>query len=147
MTVTRDDPALRELSVALLEDEGFDVRSAADGRQALAVLATWPADVVLLEARAIGGAVSGNTTAKLSALHGLTYDSIRSSHDPATARAYAELNQRGVERVREIAGEQLDVGLDRAAVNHGGRRAELLVDRLGLGDELASLREASGLCM
>ena len=63
------------------------------------------ADVVLLEARAIGGAVSGNTTAKLSALHGLTYDSIRSSHDPATARAYAELNQRGVERVREIAGE------------------------------------------
>ena len=44
-----DDPALRELSVALLEDEGFDVRSAADGRQALAVLATWPADVVLLD--------------------------------------------------------------------------------------------------
>src|SRR5687767_107719 len=44
-----DEPALRALSVAVLEDEGFDVRAAADGRQALAVLATWPADVVLLD--------------------------------------------------------------------------------------------------
>ena len=63
------------------------------------------ADVIVLEARAVGAAVSGNTTAKLSALHGLTYDSLRSSHDLATARAYAELNQWGVERVREIAAE------------------------------------------
>ena len=63
------------------------------------------ASVVLLEARTIGAGVSGNTTAKLSALHGLTYDSIRSSHDLPTARAYAGLNQWGVERVREVAEE------------------------------------------
>ena len=63
------------------------------------------ADVVVLEARTIGGAVSGNTTAKLSALHGLTYDSLRSRHGQAKARAYAELNQRGVDRVREVADE------------------------------------------
>jgi CheY-like chemotaxis protein len=44
-----DEPALRELAVAVLEDEGFDVRAAADGRQALTVLAAWPADVILLD--------------------------------------------------------------------------------------------------
>jgi CheY-like chemotaxis protein len=44
-----DEPALRELAVAVLEDEGFDVRAAADGRQALAVLAAWPADMILLD--------------------------------------------------------------------------------------------------
>jgi glycine/D-amino acid oxidase-like deaminating enzyme/nitrite reductase/ring-hydroxylating ferredoxin subunit len=63
------------------------------------------ASVAVLEARTIGAGVSGNTTAKLSALHGLTYDSIRSSHDLRTASAYAELNQWGVGRVREIVGE------------------------------------------
>jgi glycine/D-amino acid oxidase-like deaminating enzyme/nitrite reductase/ring-hydroxylating ferredoxin subunit len=61
------------------------------------------ADVVVLEARTVGAGVSGNTTAKLSALHGLTYDSIRSSHGLATARDYAELNQWGVGRVRQSA--------------------------------------------
>ena len=64
------------------------------------------AEVILLEARTIGSAVSGNTTAKLSALHGLTYDSMQSSHDLETARAYAGLNQWGVERVREVADQE-----------------------------------------
>jgi glycine/D-amino acid oxidase-like deaminating enzyme/nitrite reductase/ring-hydroxylating ferredoxin subunit len=64
------------------------------------------ADVVVLEARTIGAGVTGNTTAKLSALHGLAYDSIESSHDLPTARAYAELNQDGVERVRRAAEQE-----------------------------------------
>jgi glycine/D-amino acid oxidase-like deaminating enzyme/nitrite reductase/ring-hydroxylating ferredoxin subunit len=61
------------------------------------------AEVVVLEARTIGAGVTGNTTAKLSALHGMTYDSIRSTHDVATAHEYAALNQSGIERVRENA--------------------------------------------
>jgi glycine/D-amino acid oxidase-like deaminating enzyme/nitrite reductase/ring-hydroxylating ferredoxin subunit len=69
------------------------------------------ADVVVLEGRTIGAGVSGNTTAKLSALHGLAYDSIRSSHDVETARAYAELNQWGIARVRENC-EREDIDCD-----------------------------------
>jgi glycine/D-amino acid oxidase-like deaminating enzyme/nitrite reductase/ring-hydroxylating ferredoxin subunit len=69
------------------------------------------ADVAVLEARTIGSGVSGNTTAKLSALHGQAYDSIRSSHGLSTARAYAQLNQRGVARVREVSAE-LDIDCD-----------------------------------
>jgi glycine/D-amino acid oxidase-like deaminating enzyme/nitrite reductase/ring-hydroxylating ferredoxin subunit len=69
------------------------------------------ADVVLLEGRTISAGVSGNTTAKLSALHGLTYDSLRSTHDLRVARQYAELNQWGVNRVREVAAEE-DIDCD-----------------------------------
>jgi glycine/D-amino acid oxidase-like deaminating enzyme/nitrite reductase/ring-hydroxylating ferredoxin subunit len=66
------------------------------------------ADVVVLEGRTVASGVSGNTTAKLSALHGLV-----SSHGLETARAYAGMNQWGVERVRDLAAELgIDCDLD-----------------------------------
>ena len=37
-------------------------------------------DVALVEAAAVGSGVSGNTTAKLSSLHRLTYAKLRRSH-------------------------------------------------------------------
>jgi glycine/D-amino acid oxidase-like deaminating enzyme/nitrite reductase/ring-hydroxylating ferredoxin subunit len=67
------------------------------------------ADVIVLEGREVGAGVSGNTTAKLSSLHGLTYDSIASTHGAETARAYGEANQWGIGRIESLAAE---LGID-----------------------------------
>jgi CheY-like chemotaxis protein len=48
--VVDDDAATRGLLVALFAEEGYDVRAAADGFEALAVLRSWPPDVVVLDA-------------------------------------------------------------------------------------------------
>jgi CheY-like chemotaxis protein len=47
--VVDDDPAIRNVVSELLVDEGYDVRPAANGRDALAVLATWRPAVILLD--------------------------------------------------------------------------------------------------
>jgi glycine/D-amino acid oxidase-like deaminating enzyme/nitrite reductase/ring-hydroxylating ferredoxin subunit len=64
---------------------------------------------VVLEARFVGAGASGYNTAKLSSLHGLTYTGLERSLGPEAARLYGEANQRGIERVFELAGE---LGID-----------------------------------
>jgi glycine/D-amino acid oxidase-like deaminating enzyme/nitrite reductase/ring-hydroxylating ferredoxin subunit len=61
--------------------------------------------VAVLEGRQVAGGVTGNTTAKLSSLHGLSYDSIRSTRGEQAAASYAQANQWGIERVAELARE------------------------------------------
>jgi glycine/D-amino acid oxidase-like deaminating enzyme/nitrite reductase/ring-hydroxylating ferredoxin subunit len=63
------------------------------------------ATVVVLEGRFVGAGASGYNTAKLSALHGLTYAKLERSLGEDAARTYAEANQHGVERAFELAGE------------------------------------------
>ncbi|HWH01245.1 MAG TPA: FAD-dependent oxidoreductase [Pilimelia sp.] len=60
--------------------------------------------VALLEADRIAAGVTGYTTAKLSALHGLSYADLRSAQGPEAARSYAESQQWAVRRVAEVAG-------------------------------------------
>jgi glycine/D-amino acid oxidase-like deaminating enzyme/nitrite reductase/ring-hydroxylating ferredoxin subunit len=67
------------------------------------------ASVVVLEGRFVGAGASGYNTAKLSALHGLTYAKLERSLGEGAARTYAQANQRGVERAFELAGE---LGID-----------------------------------
>jgi glycine/D-amino acid oxidase-like deaminating enzyme/nitrite reductase/ring-hydroxylating ferredoxin subunit len=67
------------------------------------------ADVVLLEGRRIGSGVTGNSTSKLSSLHGVHYDSLVSTHGADVARIYAEANERGLARARELTDE---LGID-----------------------------------
>jgi glycine/D-amino acid oxidase-like deaminating enzyme/nitrite reductase/ring-hydroxylating ferredoxin subunit len=67
------------------------------------------ASVVVLEARLVGAGASGYNTAKLSALHGLTYAKLERSLGESAARTYAEANQRGVGRAFELADE---LGID-----------------------------------
>lgn len=54
-------------------------------------------DVVLLEADRVGNGVTGYTTAKVSALHGLIYDRIQSSFGAPAARDYAHANSAALE--------------------------------------------------
>jgi DNA-binding response OmpR family regulator len=47
--VVEDDRNIADVLVTALEDEGYTVRAAGDGRQALQVLRTWSPRVVLLD--------------------------------------------------------------------------------------------------
>lgn len=69
------------------------------------------ARVALLEARRIGEGTSGNSTAKVTSLHGLTYARMASGLGDETARAYGEANEWGVARVAELTAE-LELGCD-----------------------------------
>ena len=60
------------------------------------------ASVALIEARRLGHGVTGNTTAKLSSLHGLTYGTMRSQHGGEVAAAYAAANEAGIATVSRL---------------------------------------------
>lgn len=47
--VVDDDPDIRDLLVSVLLDDGYEAKSARNGREALAVLEGWQADVVILD--------------------------------------------------------------------------------------------------
>jgi glycine/D-amino acid oxidase-like deaminating enzyme/nitrite reductase/ring-hydroxylating ferredoxin subunit len=74
------------------------------------------ASVLVLEAGRLCSGVTGYTTAKVTALHGLTYDRLRSQHGAETAAAYGQSNQAAVELVAATV-ERLgiDCELERAA--------------------------------
>jgi len=65
--------------------------------------------VAVLEARSVGAGVSGNTTAKLSSLHGLTYDRLLAAQGRDAAGAYAAANQWGIDQVERTASK---LGID-----------------------------------
>jgi CheY-like chemotaxis protein len=49
--VVEDDDALSSLIATVLEEEGYEIRCAPDGAQAVAVLETWHPDVIVLDLR------------------------------------------------------------------------------------------------
>ena len=49
MLVVDDDPDIRTFVADLLAEEGYEVRTAANGRQAMHVLASWHPAVILLD--------------------------------------------------------------------------------------------------
>lgn len=63
------------------------------------LLADSGASVLVLEAGRVCSGVTGYTTAKVTSLHGLTYDRLRSQHGAETAAAYGQANQAAVELV------------------------------------------------
>lgn len=69
------------------------------------LLAREGADVVVLEAGRLGRGVTGRTTAKLSSLHGLTYDSLERKQGSEKASVYAGANEAGIDLVAELADE------------------------------------------
>ena len=98
--------AERELHTPLGEDLEVDVAVIGGGIVGVAsaqYLADEGLSVALLEARTIGAGVTGNSTAKLSALPGTQYSQITSKHGDEPARAYARLNRAGVEAAFALA--------------------------------------------
>ncbi len=63
-------------------------------------------DVVILEADEIASGQTKNTTAKITAQHGLIYNTLISTFDEQRARQYAALNQRAVEEYRQLIEEE-----------------------------------------
>lgn len=66
---------------------------------------------ILLEAGHIGEGQTGNTTAKITAQHGLLFDGLTASQGAQRAALYAKANQAGVEEYRRLV-KQLDIGCD-----------------------------------
>jgi glycine/D-amino acid oxidase-like deaminating enzyme/nitrite reductase/ring-hydroxylating ferredoxin subunit len=61
------------------------------------------ASVALVEAGRLCAATSGYTTAKITALHGLTYAGLTAAHGEEAARAYAEANVDGMVTITSLA--------------------------------------------
>ncbi|NNF63163.1 MAG: FAD-dependent oxidoreductase [Acidimicrobiia bacterium] len=86
-------------------------------------------DVVLLEAERIGHGSSGNSTGKVSSLHGLAYTELMDRHGYEKTQMYAEANAQAVEVVATFA-EQMerDCGFVRCPAYLYTRSAELVQD-------------------
>ncbi|MFI6336407.1 FAD-dependent oxidoreductase [Streptomyces sp. NPDC050535] len=70
--------------------------------------------VVVLEADRIAAGVTGHTTAKVSALHGLVYDRLLSTRGEQAARLYARSQQEAVEHLAGVCAElHIDCGWER----------------------------------
>ena len=63
------------------------------------------ASVILLEARTLATGTTGNTTAKVTTLHGLVYSELENRVGREAAQAYAELNRQGLDEVRRLVAE------------------------------------------
>ncbi|MDO9356139.1 MAG: FAD-dependent oxidoreductase [Solirubrobacteraceae bacterium] len=71
------------------------------GLTAAVELARRGRSVLVLEAQEVGGGVTGHTTGKVTALHGLVYDELRSKWGTDGAATYAAAQQTALEYVRE----------------------------------------------
>ena len=66
-------------------------------------------EVVLIEAGRLARGVSGYTTAKVSAQHGLIYAKLTSKHGPDAARTYGQANEAALEWIaRRVESEGID---------------------------------------
>ncbi|HEX3732591.1 MAG TPA: FAD-dependent oxidoreductase [Mycobacteriales bacterium] len=96
----------------LTEDIAVDVAVIGGGIAGIATaweLVRAGREVVVIEADHLLAATTGNTTAKLSAQHGLIYDRLRSTLGESTSRAYGHDQLDAVEYVAAVADE---LGID-----------------------------------
>ncbi|MFD3513404.1 FAD-dependent oxidoreductase [Streptomyces sp. NPDC058657] len=96
--------------------------------------------VVVLEADRIAAGVTGHTTAKVSALHGLVYDRLISTRGPEAARLYARSQQGAVEHIAAVSAVLgIDCSWERRPAYTYTTRPE---NRAALRAEAAAAREA-----
>jgi glycine/D-amino acid oxidase-like deaminating enzyme/nitrite reductase/ring-hydroxylating ferredoxin subunit len=118
---------------ALDEDVHVDacvVGAGISGLSAAFELSRLGASVAVLEARHVAAGASGYNTAKLSSLHGLTYSKLERRLGSEMAALYGAANERGIERIHEIADElEIDCDLRRKPnlvyTESDGDRAEI----------------------
>lgn len=98
------------------------------------------AETVLLEARRVAAGVTGNSSAKLSALHGVAYSTINEAVGEEAGRAYARLNLLGMDL---IAGTADAYGIECALRRKAARTYTISPDNLeSLEAEAAAARVA-----
>jgi glycine/D-amino acid oxidase-like deaminating enzyme/nitrite reductase/ring-hydroxylating ferredoxin subunit len=79
------------------------------GLTAALLLAREGRRVLVLEARRVGSGVTGSTTGKVTAAHGLRYDGLQRKIGAERTQGYAQVNQAAVRWVRDlVAAEQID---------------------------------------
>lgn len=93
-----------------LPQEGIKAEAAVIGGGLCGVLISFylsrrGVDTVLLEAGKLGGGQTGNTTAKVTAQHGLCYSKLLETVGREKAAQYAAVNQRAVEEYRRLIQE------------------------------------------
>ena len=99
-------------------DQSFDIAVLGGGISGLTTALLCKregARVALIEADRVGGGVTGNNTAKVSALQSTMYSTIRHQHDAAAAADYAAGSAAAVEKVAALAAEGIDCELHRRA--------------------------------
>ncbi len=79
--------------------------------------------VALLEARTLGAAATGNTTAKLSLLQGTHLSSIAKKHSADTLRAYVEANRQGQRWLLDFCADHGIATQHAPAFTYASRRA------------------------
>ena len=96
--------------------------------------------VAVLEADRLAAGVTGHTTAKLTALHTLTYDHLRRTRGPAGARLYAQSQSAAIRHAAEIVDELgIDCDWEEAAAYTYGEQPRLVAK---LQAEAEAAREA-----
>jgi glycine/D-amino acid oxidase-like deaminating enzyme len=111
-------------------DAGVDVAVIGGGIMGLTtalLLKREGARVVVLERGEVGGAATGFTTAKVSALQGTLLSQIRRRHGDAAVEAYAQLSVLGRDRIADlVTGEGIDCELEaRPAFTYAGDAAQV----------------------
>ncbi|KAB7834316.1 FAD-dependent oxidoreductase [Streptomyces mobaraensis] len=101
-------PASPDSAYPPLTGTGTDVDVAVIGGGVAGLSTAWELaragrSVAVLEAGRIAAGVTGHTTAKVTALHGLVYARLRRTRGPEGARLYARSQAEAVERVAEVA--------------------------------------------
>ncbi|MBT2383927.1 FAD-dependent oxidoreductase [Streptomyces sp. ISL-11] len=97
-------------------------------------------DVIVLEADRIAAGVTGNTTAKVSALQGLVYARLRAAHGADAAALYARSQRDAVEHVTELCADlDIDAELEMATAHTYAESAE---GAAGIQEEARAAREA-----
>jgi len=96
--------------------------------------------VTLVEAGRVASATTGNTTAKITSLHGLIYSRLSESHGQADARLYAEANQLAIEGIAQLVDTyQIACDFQRASAfsySESSEMAEMVRDEVVLGNTL-----------
>jgi glycine/D-amino acid oxidase-like deaminating enzyme/nitrite reductase/ring-hydroxylating ferredoxin subunit len=102
---TSDDPGFprldRELSVDVAVLGGGIV-----GISTALLLKRAGLTVAVVEKSSVGSGVTGYTTAKLSSLHGTSYQQLNSSFGEDAARSYGEANEAGIEQIARWVDEE-----------------------------------------